>query len=197
MARNAIAGIRESATVGNRKQHRISPRTRNTLFALALIGFIFSTLMAIPIGTKPVHNLRITLANRSVFSDFVSLNRYGVVPKNILASTVTPKPAQLIGKENLDNGNGPFDRSVTYLVHRSTKVTVNFERSALLHFGWTILTVTKKTGVTTFYARKAGTDGNYWEVGATVSPSHMTTLSSQTTPTESTLSIRLLVISYS
>ncbi len=190
----------EQNAVDNPKNHgkkkRLSTTQRNILMGIGIVLFAISTLLAVPTSSTPATKVVIPLSYHSVLGAFTSLNHSGVVPKNILNSSVIPIDSQLIGTQNLDQGNGPYDRAVIFATPFSIDTLKSFEKAALDHFGWSLLdtTISSSDG-TTFYARKAGNDGNFWEVGATITSQKVATLSSQTNKT--TLEVRLLLVSYS
>ena len=179
------------------KRRRLSSRQRNWILGVGLVVFIAGTLAGIPIGAKPRPGVRIPLPYVTVATAFAPLDHSGVVPSNIFAATVVPRSAVVTARENLDNDNGPFDRSVTFQVPLSTPSLIAFEKAVLAHFGWRVSQQTLSKGVTTFYAAKAGNDGSYWEVAASIGPAAVRSLSSPGARNVSQISVRLLRQSFS
>ncbi|MDA8261722.1 MAG: hypothetical protein M0Z47_02695 [Actinomycetota bacterium] len=179
------------------KRRRLSKRQRNWILGALLVAFVVGTLAGVPIGTKPRPTVRIPLPYITVGAAFAPLDHTGVVPSNIFAATVVPRSAVVTGRENLDNDNGPFDRSVTFQVPLAANSLITFEKAALVHFGWRTSQRTYSKGVTTFYAVKAGNDGNYWEVAASIGPAAVRSLSSANAQNVSQISVRLLRQSFS
>ncbi len=179
------------------KRRRLSKRQRNWILGGLLVVFTAGTLAGIPLGTKPQPGVRIPLPYMTVAAAFAPLDHTGVVPSNILSSTVVPRSAVVTARENLDNDNGPFDRSVTFQAPLSTAALIAFEKASLAHFGWRVSQHTFAKGVTTFYAAKAGNDGSYWEVAAAIGPAAVRSLSSAGAQNVSQISVRLLRQSFS
>ena len=182
---------------GVRARPRLSTKQRNILIAAGIVLFTVSTLLAVPTSQKPQANISIPLPYKSVGPDFASIDHSKVIPNNILEASVVPRNAQLIARDNFDQGNGTFDRAVIYASQYGKAKLITFETLSLKHFGWTVLQSTIHGTVTTLYARKAGNDGNFWEMGLTVSPTKVVTLSPSPTQTRSSIEVRLLLVNYS
>ena len=180
-----------------RRDPRFSKRTRNLILAAIIVLATAGTLSSVPIGAQPEKAVRIPLRYTNVTKAFASLDPLGTIPKNILAATVVPSGSAVIAKENLDNQNGPFDRSVTFLDNVSKASLVSFEIAALHHFGWVLRQNTQTAGVVTYYAQKAGGDGLYWEMSAAISSTTVVALSQAGAQHHTTLTIRLLIESFS
>ena len=180
-----------------RREPRFSKRTRNLFLAALVVIATAGTLGSVPIGAKPEKAVRIPFSYTNVTKAFASLDPLSTIPKNILAATVVPEGSIVIAKENLDNQNGPFDRSVTFLDNFSKSSLVSFEIAALHHFGWVVRQNTQTPGLITYYAQKAGGDGLYWEMSAAIGSTTIGALSQPGARHHSTLTIRLLIESFS
>lgn len=179
------------------KRRRLSRKQRNWILGALLVAFIVGTLAGVPIGTKPRPTVRIPLPYVTVAAAFAPLDHSGVVPSNIFAATVVPRSSVVTARENLDNDNGPFDRSVTFQAPLATNNLIAFEKAALAHFGWRVSQQTHSKGVTTYYAIKAGNDGSYWEMAASIGPAAVLSLSSASAKSVSQITVRLLRQSFS
>jgi hypothetical protein len=95
----------------------------------------------------------------------------GQPPSDVLAQTMVPEgsaPGKLL---NLARNGGTYDSEVPYTVSLSPAQVLSFYQAQLRAGGWRV----ESTGPTPnevdheeILAQRAGSDGNYWEVGADV-----------------------------
>ncbi len=164
---------------------------------MLLVVAIAGTLAGVPIGVSANSSVKIPQPYLSVQSAFAPLDPSRIVPKNILAATVVPMGSQVVARENLDNHNGLFDRSVSFSLPESRAQLASFELATFKHFGWKIRTQTNTATSQVYYCQKGGSDGNYWELSATITRNSVPTLGNSTSATNSLLTIRLLIESFS
>ncbi len=176
------------------KRH-LSKRTRNWILGLLLVAFTISTLAAIPFGVKADPSVAITLPYSSIKPQMIKEDPERVVPSNIYESSVVPSNSLFYQLENLDQGNGQFDRAVSYLSPLSQKEIEQFESSSIKHFGWKVMATTTKNGRYSYYLQKSGEDGNVWEMLFEIAPSPAN-LSSLNTNISSVITVRLLITSF-
>lgn len=108
----------------------------------------------------------------SVARDFARLTANGDPPPDILRSTVVPDTATPGQYVNNDQSSGPYDRSVTYSIHGLFNDVLDFFAYQLKDRGWKIGSTTKPAhheGLE-ILAMRPGSDGFFWQVGVTVSP---------------------------
>lgn len=105
------------------------------------------------------------LAARPALADFAPLDRGDLVPGNVLQALYVPADATVVARTNKDGGAGTFDRSVTYVSPASPSAIGEFFPAELSRRQWRI---DERSGP--MLAMHAGSDGNYWEVGVTVTP---------------------------
>lgn len=172
-------------SVPMRSRVRLGP----ALVVLAIVGLVIiggSLLALIPGSSKsktPSGN--VTGARGSIIVDgtqFVSaspaLSRIGaggVVPSDVSSTLYLPKGAEVTSTENLDNGNGPFDRSLTLSSGESARDLAVRETILLGENGWRVTAsrehqVSKGQESVEVLAEHPGSDGYYWEAGVTVVP---------------------------
>ena len=178
------------AGADGKRRHK---RKRAYVMAGLLLIFILGTLAGIPIGRSPNKNIAISGPYVSAAAGFAPLNKIGVIPANIMAATAVPAGAQVVGRDNLDRNNGPFDREVLWSTPLGAPSLLTLERTALAHFGWTVRQTTVASRTTTIYAQKAGADGNYWDVAIGVAPESAASSAASGSTMKSRLTLRLLI----
>lgn len=179
----------------SKKKHRLSKRARWWILATLLVVFTLSTLVGIPLGTKAQPEVAITQPYVSIRAQMIKQDPERVVPTNIYNSAVVPSNSTFYQLENLDQGNGQFDRSVSYLSPLTTSQLDLFARSFIAHFGWRMMTFTKNGNTLSYYLQKAGQDGNVWEMLLQISPppANLTTLNSNIS---NVITERILITSF-
>ncbi|CAG4926253.1 hypothetical protein [Acidithrix sp. C25] len=186
--------IENSSFVGAVKKSRLSKLQKRIILGVLLVIFTGGTLAGIPIGAKPNSNVRITLAYQSIAKAFMPLDKEGVVPKNIFSASVVPLGASLLGLANLDMGNGPFDREITFSIPFTISQATTFEQTVIAHMGWRLLSRQITPTGSTFYLQKSGTDGKLWEEKVNIKKSNIISLGA--TVAKVTISLRLLIVSF-
>ena len=179
------------------RRHKLTPRTRNIVLGVLLVAAIVGTLAGVPIGVSADNGVKIPQTYVSVKSAFAPLDPSRTIPKNILADTVVPIGSQVVARENLDNHNSLFDRSVSFSLPESRAKLAAFELATFKHFGWRIRTQTHTATSLVYYCQKGGSDGNFWELSATITRNSVPALGNSSSVTNSLLTIRLLIESFS
>jgi hypothetical protein len=106
----------------------------------------------------------------------------GEPPADILGNMAVPAASPVTGTVDSDQGQGQFDRTVSFHSGLSSNQVVDVYRTLLPRLGWQVVYVGSaaqrgKQG-TEVLGRHGSGDGFYWEVGVVVSP----TTSSGSTP---------------
>ncbi len=179
------------------KRPKMSKRRRSIILGAILAVAIVGTVAGVPVGTSPNSSVRIPLPYVSVASAFAPLDSARVIPANILAATVVPVHSTVVGRENLDNHNGPFDRSVSFSVALERSKLASFEVATFKHFGWKVRQVTSGASKVVYYCEKGGSDGNFWELSATIANDSVPSLGTTGASNNALLTIRLLIESFS
>ena len=179
----------------SRIKPRLSKRARWWILGALLVIFTLSTLAGIPLGTKAHPEVAVTQPYISIQAQMLKQDPEHVVPANIYDASVVPSNSTFYQLENLDQGNGQFDRSVSYLSPLSSKQINAFAVSFANHFGWKVMTVTHSKGEDSYYLQKSGQDGNVWEMLFRISPppANLTTLGSNIS---SVITERILITSF-
>ncbi|HXX91778.1 MAG TPA: hypothetical protein VEI83_16295 [Acidimicrobiales bacterium] len=117
----------------------------------------------------------------------------GRPPDNVLDAVVLPAGAVAVAGSAVDEGVGLYDRSMGFTSTLSEAEVVAFYRAELPAEGWKVISTGPPQHATGYelLGRLAGTDGYFWELGATVSPTAFGSGSSQSTP----FTLRLFAIS--
>ncbi len=120
-----------------------------------------------------IPNKNILRSTGLVEANLSSIVESTVPPANIVTSVYVPEGSQSLGHQNLDHSMGVFNRLVFFEARLSPISLLEFARSSLRNHGWSILGsyLVPRSPLSEILAKKAGTDGNYWEVSyATVLP---------------------------
>jgi hypothetical protein len=104
-------------------------------------------------------------------------------PADIIGNVAVPAGSPVTHVVNTDQGQGQFDRAVSFTTQLSSDQVVDLYRTLLPRLGWRVLYAGPGAGRfggqgTEVLAKLGSGDGFYWEVGAVVSP----TTSAGTTP---------------
>jgi hypothetical protein len=97
----------------------------------------------------------------------------GQPPGNIINSSSIPQGAQRTSFENNTNSAQEYDAQITLKINQSQAAVENFYRKDLKKQGWQIFSTGPAKHVTEgleVLAKKAGSDGFYWEMGVVISP---------------------------
>lgn len=151
----------------------LNPRTvrivRIVVFTTCVVTVVilFSVLVgrAANKPSSPASYGPVNLPARPALADFAPLDRGDLVPANVLQALYVPADATVVGRTNKDGGAGTFDRSVTYTSPASPSAIGKFFPAELADQQWRIDERSDPV-----LAMHAGSDGNYWEVGVTISP---------------------------
>jgi hypothetical protein len=105
-------------------------------------------------------------AKEMVLANLSAISGNGTPPANIVSSIYIPVGAKLVGHHNFDHSMGVFNRQVTYETPQPPGNILDFAKAVLLKKGWSIQGQYRvpNSGDTEILAKKAGSDGNYWEV---------------------------------
>ncbi len=161
------------------------------LFALAGVGAL---VLAGAHGASPPATAGPTgpvLRGTDSATIFKPLEHAGEPPTDILSQLPVPVAASVLGHQNHDRGNGVYDRELDLRVDASYAQVVEFYQTALVSHHWVIISQgPPRTGTgRQLLARRASSDGFYWEVAATVRPPDA---SPGTSTTGTPLQLRLL-----
>jgi len=123
----------------------------------------------------------------------------GRPPANVVGAVVLPDGAAVVQGSATDQSVGLYDRSLGFTVGLSQATVISFYRAELPAQGWKILSQGPPQLGSGFeiLGQIAGTDGYYWELGVTVSPTAFgsggtgTSAAAQTTP----FTLRLFAVS--
>jgi hypothetical protein len=157
------------------------------IVGLAIIG-ITGMAITTPGGkakpSSPVTHESLGLPARSAGGSFTSIGASTQVPSDVLSAIYVPRTATMLGHVNQGRGVDAFDATVDFRTPASYDRVVSFFKAELTEDGWSL----KSQGPATtasgeeLLAWRAGSDGNYWEVGAVVSlPPSAATYSGQST----------------
>lgn len=94
----------------------------------------------------------------------------GEPPADILSALPVPAGSTATLLVNHDQGNGGYDRTVSYTTPVTYDTTVAFYRSALASSGWKVVSQVRTPGGEGWriLATKASSEGFFWETGVTV-----------------------------
>lgn len=99
-------------------------------------------------------------------ADFAPLDKRRVVPEAVMQSLEVPTGSTVSFREDLDRGNGGFDREVGYQLGEPPGAVQRFFPSELARRGWKVIA----PGPSPILAERIGDNGFMWEVGVTISP---------------------------
>ena len=101
---------------------------------------------------------------------FAPLEARALVPPDVLDSLPLPRSSVVTSRRNIDQGKGVFDRSVTFSTTLPYGTVAKLYPVAFHERGWAVISVTRPHGHqgVEVLAKKAGSDGFYWEAGAVV-----------------------------
>ena len=97
----------------------------------------------------------------------------GIPPSNIINAVTVPVGSVRISHENNAASAGQFDAQVTLRSDDSQGALLAFFASSMHQQGWQVFDrgpAANKPGTLEVLGKLAGTDGYYWEMGATISP---------------------------
>lgn len=133
----------------------------------AIVIISIGTLIGTPTGGKIQHiplNMKVTSAK----ADFAPITPNGVVPNNVFQALLVPTNSIRTGWVNYDQNNGTYDRQVNISVPVNFESTKTFFLNSLLDNAWKILSKQNTSSGYEILALHAGSDGHFWEIGATV-----------------------------
>ena len=119
-----------------------------------------------PPGSPPTP----ALGPRPAAPDFAPVRANGQPPSDVMDALVVPIGATPIRTTNYDQGNGPWDRGVSFTAVASSGQLLNFFRFELAANHWSTRTEATARGGpgTQILARHKSSDGYFWQVGVTV-----------------------------
>lgn len=99
----------------------------------------------------------------------------GEPPADIIGSLAVPSASQRTGVVDIDQGQGQFDRTVSFTTRLSSDQVVEAYRVLLPRLGWRVIYAgpgSNRLGEpgTEVLAKRGSGDGFYWEVGLVASP---------------------------
>jgi hypothetical protein len=97
----------------------------------------------------------------------------GEPPSNILNAVTVPQGSVRISHQNNASGAGQFDAQVTLRSTDSQGALLTFFAATMHQQGWQVFdkgAAANNPGALEVLGKLAGTDGYYWEMGATISP---------------------------
>lgn len=121
----------------------------------------------------------------------------GEPPSNILSALWVPQGTTRVGYQRNINNTQQYDRSVDLRSSRAEGSLVSFYRRQLRASGWKIESVgapSRAHGLQVL-AQKGGSDGWYWEVGVTVSPTTFSSGSGNSAAQSTRFRIELIQLS--
>jgi hypothetical protein len=97
-------------------------------------------------------------------TDFAAIDKTDALPANVLAALVVPAGSTVVAHTN-HAIDAPFDGTVTYTNPASPAEIAQFFPAELAQEHWRV-----ERSASPVLALIAGSDGNYWELGVTISP---------------------------
>ena len=97
----------------------------------------------------------------------------GEPPSNIINAVTVPAGSVRISHQNNAAGSGQFDAQVTLRSTDSQGALLTFYTAEMHQQGWQVFdkgAAANDPGALEVLGKLAGTDGYYWEMGATISP---------------------------
>lgn len=162
------------------------PRTARPGPALVVLGivavvFLGGVALALTSSTPPSRVLvpagRSTLPGVAVAAlpagpDLARIASAGQPPADVVDALVVPAGARVTGTRDEDAGVSQYDRSIELSVPATPSELRAFYRAELAHLHWTFLGEVPLDGGqgTEILAKRASTDGYYWEVGVLITP---------------------------
>jgi hypothetical protein len=122
----------------------------------------------------------------------------GQPPGDVVDAVVVPKGATTVARSSRDLGVETYDRSVEVRAHASEAALVTFFHLELAAEGWSSLSQgpparaeNAPAGSIEVLGKRGASDGNFWEIGAVVSPTTFPAGGAETT----VVTLRLFVVS--
>jgi hypothetical protein len=110
----------------------------------------------------------------------------GEPPTNILNAVLVPAGSVRVSHQNTSDGSGQFDAQVSFRTDATQAEVLSFFATVMKQQGWQVFDqgpAANATDTLEVLGKLAGTDGYYWEMGATIPP---TTFGPGAPPTGST-----------
>jgi hypothetical protein len=110
------------------------------------------------------------LPARTVAGNFGAVGAASQVPSDVLSAIYVPRTATVLGHSNQGRGVGAFDATIDFRTPASYDKVVSFFKAELTADGWSLKSQGPATNAAgeELLAWRAGSDGNYWEVGTVV-----------------------------
>lgn len=171
---------------------RSRPRGPVLWVLLIVVGLAIAGITGMAVsspGGKAAPSSKVTrqslgLPSRSAGGSFASIGAGSEVPSDVLSAIYVPRTAAVLGHVNHGRGVDAFDATVDFRTPASYDRVVSFFKAELTANGWSLKSQGPATNASgeELLAWRAGSDGNYWEVGAVVSlPPSAATYSGQST----------------
>jgi hypothetical protein len=111
------------------------------------------------------------LPARAVAGNFGAVGAKSQVPSDVLSAIYVPRTATVLGHSDQGRGVGAFDATIDFRTPASYDRVVSFFKAELTAGGWSLKSQGPATNASgeELLAWRAGSDGNYWEVGTVVS----------------------------
>ena len=154
------------------------------LATIGITGMAISSRGGKATPSSPATHQSLGLPARSAGGNFASVGAGTEVPSNVLSAVYVPRTAIMLGHADKGRGVGAFDATVDFRTPASYDQVVSFFKAELTANGWSLRSEGPATNASgeELLAWRAGSDGNYWEVGAVVSlPPAAATYSGQST----------------
>lgn len=140
------------------------------LAAIGITGMALTSSGGQPTSSSSSHQ-NLGLPARSAEGNFTTVGASGQVPPDVLSAISVPRTAVVVGRVDYARGVAAFDAAIQFRTPATYNQVVSFFKAELTADGWSL----KSQGPATsapgeeLLAWRAGSDGNYWEIGAVVS----------------------------
>lgn len=154
------------------------------LATVGITGMAVSSRGGKAASSPPATTQSLGLPARPAGGNFSSVGASTQVPSDVLSAVYVPRTASMLGRADQSRGVGTFDATVDFRTPASYDRVVSFFKAELTGNGWSLKSQGPATNASgeELLAWRAGSDGNYWEVGAVVAlPSSAATYSGQST----------------
>lgn len=154
------------------------PSLKPAMIVIGLVAFIFVVFLGLELITQgssgklitgpPVgHALADGLVPLSAKAALAPITTGGLPPDDIIGALVVPKGTRVTGKDNLGAGLSGYDQRVDATVPDAPSTVVNFYKTELRAYHWSIVSDTTIDGrqAIELLAKLGSSDGYYWEVG--------------------------------
>ena len=125
----------------------------------------------------------------------------GLPPGDVLDAIVLPKGARSQGIVKAGEGVGSYSQAMVFTSTASESDLIAFYKIELPALGWKVLQAGPPHGSPGYevLAQRPGSDGNYWELGALISPTSFSSTTTGSSPDSATgitrFTLRLFIVS--